>query len=97
MEREGGGGNRTYETNSYGNLTRLKKRGTKEDERGGRERDVHDKMVRTWERQKKGERGHLVNPTAPTRLSPPSSPLQADKGTEGWSPCTGIGGVYTSP
>lgn len=54
----GGGrrGGRTYEANSHGDLTRLKKGGTKEDERGGRARDVHDKMDRTWERQKKGER-----------------------------------------
>lgn len=50
------GENRTYEANSHGDLTRLKKGGTKEDERGGRERDVHDKMDRTWKRQKKGER-----------------------------------------
>lgn len=82
------GENRTYEGNSYSNLTRLKKGGTKEDERRGRERDVHDKMDRTCERQKKGERGHLVTPSAPTRAPPPSSSLQADKGTEGWSPRT---------
>ncbi|KAK9514035.1 hypothetical protein VZT92_027526 [Zoarces viviparus] len=50
------GGERTYEANSHGDLTRLKKGGTKEDERGGRERDVQDKMDRTWERQKKRER-----------------------------------------
>lgn len=42
--------NGTYEANSHGDLTRLKKGGTKEDERGGRERDVHDKMDRTRER-----------------------------------------------
>lgn len=41
---------------SHGDLTRLKKGGTKADERGGRERDVHDKMDRTRQRQKKGER-----------------------------------------
>lgn len=56
VEVGGGGGGRTYEANSHGDLTRLKKGGTKEDERGGRARDVHDKMDRTWERQKKGER-----------------------------------------
>lgn len=57
-EREGGGGgeDRTYEASSHGDLTRLKKGGTKEDERGGRERDMHNKMDRTWERQKKGGR-----------------------------------------
>lgn len=54
--RERGREDGTYEANSHGDLTRLKKGGTKEDERGGRERDVHDKMDRTWERQKKGER-----------------------------------------
>lgn len=55
-EKEGEREDRTYEANSHGDLTSLKKGGTKEDERGGRERDGHDKMDRTWERQKKGER-----------------------------------------
>lgn len=55
-EREREREDRTHKASSYGNLTRLKKGGTKEDERGGRERDLHSKMDRTWERQKKGER-----------------------------------------
>lgn len=47
-EREGEREDRTYKASSYSNLTKLKKGGTKEDERRGRERDLHRKMDRTW-------------------------------------------------
>lgn len=47
---------KAQEAGSGGDLTRLKKGGTKADERGGRERDGLDKMDRTRVRQRRGER-----------------------------------------
>lgn len=91
----------TCEANSHGDLTRLEKKSGGGERNTMKEKGGRGTCTAEWTEhgsvKRKGREGSLSHSFSTPCSEPPSSSLlQADKGTEGCSPCTEEGGGWAS-